>query len=240
MEEVRQRGQVALLVTHGRFPKFHRVFLGRDPGTLKSDIVSNKHPQFICSDLRLSNWKFEDWYYGNRPCRTCCLFLQVIWRIAARWSVRHPDPRLSYGRPGQLEEAGRSDPTVFDSASLAYKFWPGCPVLDPEAKAFLQRLRTVWRLTHSVTLAGLPSSCRTAHVVCLIFQNLKTLENPWKTNIAGLSLVFWGRFEAEPPTSSRTLRASLRIIAHTSEQDVGGVAHVLSTSSPLEKQGSGK
>ena len=25
---------------YGRFPKFHRVFLGRDPGTLKSDIVS--------------------------------------------------------------------------------------------------------------------------------------------------------------------------------------------------------
>ena len=39
----------------GRFPKFHRVFLGRDPGTLKSDIVSKKHPQLICSDLRLSN-----------------------------------------------------------------------------------------------------------------------------------------------------------------------------------------
>ena len=30
-------------------------FLGRDPGTLKSDIVSKKHPQLICSDLRLSN-----------------------------------------------------------------------------------------------------------------------------------------------------------------------------------------
>ena len=29
--------------------------LGRDPGTLKSDIVSKKHPQSICSDLRLSN-----------------------------------------------------------------------------------------------------------------------------------------------------------------------------------------
>ena len=29
--------------------------LGRDPGTLKSDIVSKKHPQIICSDLRLSN-----------------------------------------------------------------------------------------------------------------------------------------------------------------------------------------
>ena len=27
---------------YGRFPKFHRVVLGRDPGTLKSDIVSKK------------------------------------------------------------------------------------------------------------------------------------------------------------------------------------------------------
>ena len=52
---------------YGRFPKFHCVFLGRDPGTLKSDIVSKKHPQLICSDLRLSYWKFEDWNYGNRP-----------------------------------------------------------------------------------------------------------------------------------------------------------------------------
>ena len=36
--------------------------LGRDPGTLKSDIVSQKrkHAQLICSDLRLSNLKFED------------------------------------------------------------------------------------------------------------------------------------------------------------------------------------
>ena len=34
----------------------HFVFLlVRDPGTLKSDIVSKKHPQLICSDLRLSN-----------------------------------------------------------------------------------------------------------------------------------------------------------------------------------------
>ena len=31
------------------------LFWGRDPGTLKSNIVSNEHPQLICSDLRLSN-----------------------------------------------------------------------------------------------------------------------------------------------------------------------------------------
>ena len=32
---------------YGRVPKFHRVSLGRDLGTLKSDIVSKKHPQLI-------------------------------------------------------------------------------------------------------------------------------------------------------------------------------------------------
>ena len=40
---------------YSRFPKFHRAFLGRDSGTLKSDIVSKKHTQLICSDSRLSN-----------------------------------------------------------------------------------------------------------------------------------------------------------------------------------------
>ena len=54
-------------ISHGRFPKFHRVCFGRDPGTLKSDIVPKKHPQLFCSDLRLSSWKFEGWNYGNRP-----------------------------------------------------------------------------------------------------------------------------------------------------------------------------
>ena len=42
-------------LNYGRFPKFHRLFSGRDPVTLKSDIVSKKHPQLICSELRLSN-----------------------------------------------------------------------------------------------------------------------------------------------------------------------------------------
>ena len=37
------------------FRSFIVFFLGRDPGTLKSDIVSKKHPQLICPDLRLSN-----------------------------------------------------------------------------------------------------------------------------------------------------------------------------------------
>ena len=40
---------------YGRFPKCHSVFWGRESGTLKSDIVSKKHPHWICSDLRLSN-----------------------------------------------------------------------------------------------------------------------------------------------------------------------------------------
>ena len=33
---------IMYLIQYGRLPKFHRVFLGRDPGTLKSDIVSTK------------------------------------------------------------------------------------------------------------------------------------------------------------------------------------------------------
>ena len=37
------------------FRNFIVFLLGRDPGTLKSDIVSKKLPQLICSDLRLSN-----------------------------------------------------------------------------------------------------------------------------------------------------------------------------------------
>ena len=58
---------IIIMFIYGRFPKFNRAFLGRDPGTLKSDIVfKKKHPQSICSDLRLSNWEFEDWNYGNR------------------------------------------------------------------------------------------------------------------------------------------------------------------------------
>ena len=65
---------VIIVIVYGRFPKCHRVFLGRDAGTLKSDIVSKKqHPQSICPDLRLSNWKFEDWHYGNRPYDYYCL-----------------------------------------------------------------------------------------------------------------------------------------------------------------------
>ena len=52
---ITQRYVLLQYVKYGRFPKFHRVFWGRDPGTLKSDIVSKKHPQLICSDLRLSN-----------------------------------------------------------------------------------------------------------------------------------------------------------------------------------------
>ena len=35
-------GIASCLFAHSRFLKCHRVVLGRDPGTLKSDIVSNK------------------------------------------------------------------------------------------------------------------------------------------------------------------------------------------------------
>ena len=69
------------VVRYGRFPKFHRIFFGRDPGTLKSDIVSKKHPQLICSDLKPSNWKFEDWKYGNRP------YCTLPWQVLASWTA---------------------------------------------------------------------------------------------------------------------------------------------------------
>ena len=38
-----RHGRPRSYINYGRFPKFHRVFWGRDPGTLKSDIVSNKN-----------------------------------------------------------------------------------------------------------------------------------------------------------------------------------------------------
>ena len=40
---------------YGRFPKFHRSLLGRDPGTLKSDIVSKNTSTINLFGLRLSN-----------------------------------------------------------------------------------------------------------------------------------------------------------------------------------------
>ena len=43
------------------------VFLGPRPWHIEIRHRVNKHPQLICSDLRLSNWKLEDWNYGNRP-----------------------------------------------------------------------------------------------------------------------------------------------------------------------------
>ena len=48
------------------FRNFIVFFWAETLAHFKSDIVSKKHPQLICSDLRLSNWKFEDWNYGNR------------------------------------------------------------------------------------------------------------------------------------------------------------------------------
>ena len=56
---------------YGRFPKFHRVFLGRDPGTLNSDIVSTKTStinSFGFETLklkirRLKSWKPTVYYY---------------------------------------------------------------------------------------------------------------------------------------------------------------------------------
>ena len=52
---LRRKLALDLSVTTVDFRNFIVFLLGRDPGTLKSDIVSKKHPQLICSDLRLSN-----------------------------------------------------------------------------------------------------------------------------------------------------------------------------------------
>ena len=54
------RLRAAAAFGHFCFRNFIVLFSCRDPGTLKSDIVSKKHPQLSCSDLRLSNRKFED------------------------------------------------------------------------------------------------------------------------------------------------------------------------------------
>ena len=50
----------------GHFPKFYRVFGVETLAHWNPTSCRTKHPQLICSDLRLSNWKFEDWNYGNR------------------------------------------------------------------------------------------------------------------------------------------------------------------------------
>ena len=46
---------VIVIITTVYFRSFIVFLLGPDPGTLKSDIVSKKHPHLICPDLRLSN-----------------------------------------------------------------------------------------------------------------------------------------------------------------------------------------
>ena len=47
--------------------KFHSVFVWPRPWHIEIRHRVKTSPQLICSDLRLSNWKFEDWNYGNRP-----------------------------------------------------------------------------------------------------------------------------------------------------------------------------
>lgn len=46
-----------------------------------------------------------------------------------------------------------------------------------------------------------------------------------------------GRFYTEPPSSSRTLRAGVKLRNLTSNQDCGGIVHVLNTSAPVETEG---
>ena len=74
------------VLIHGRFPKYHRVFWGRDPGTLKSNIVSIKTSTinlFGFETLKLKIPRLKLWKqtvsvadlrkFGKRRCmyRTC-------------------------------------------------------------------------------------------------------------------------------------------------------------------------
>ena len=102
------------------FRNFIVFLLGRGLGTLKSDTVPNKHPQLVCVDLRFSNWKAEDWNYGNRPyvCAQTGAFkhlgstlLMVAVRSARRLVLsvdgRHSSPGWKCGRlrPPQFQVA---------------------------------------------------------------------------------------------------------------------------------------
>ena len=85
----RIRGRVSPrpnLVCYGRIRKFHRVFVGPRPWHIEiRHRVKKTHPQLICSDLRLSNWNFEDWNYGNRPYGVSLLihvcFIVCLWYV---------------------------------------------------------------------------------------------------------------------------------------------------------------
>ena len=60
------------LSAYGRFPKFHRISFGRDPGTLKSDIVSTKTftiNLFGFETLKLKIRRLKLWKPTVRPVR---------------------------------------------------------------------------------------------------------------------------------------------------------------------------
>ena len=57
------------------------------------------------------------------------------------------------------------------------------------------------------------------------------------TVLGGLDKSPTRRFYTEPPSSSRTLRAGVKLRNLTSNQDTGGIVHVLNTSSPIETEG---
>ena len=93
--------------------------LTRNLGTLKSDIVSRKHQQCICTDLKFSNWKFEDWNYGNRPWRRGRAGRKV--RAARQGLYLFPDILWMITVPGDLRRHSLS-PTTAASVCPSRRF----------------------------------------------------------------------------------------------------------------------
>ena len=82
---------------YGRFPKFHRVLLGRYPGTLKSDIVSTKTSTinlFGFETLKLKIRRLKLW----RPtvCTSVALDQQLCPRVeAVSGSLSHNNNKIN-------------------------------------------------------------------------------------------------------------------------------------------------
>ena len=72
---------------HGRFPKFHRVFLGRDPGTLKSDHRVKKTSTLIYIYIYIYIYMYCGSVHLNTPgnwhpevlCKQPMLILYVVY-----------------------------------------------------------------------------------------------------------------------------------------------------------------
>ena len=58
---------IAFLIMIRSISEISSCIFGPRPWHIEIRHRVKKSPQLICSDLRLSNWKSEDWNYGNRP-----------------------------------------------------------------------------------------------------------------------------------------------------------------------------